>query len=86
MSNLITCMELWTTMLEAGDAVDVLYTNFSKAFDSVPHQRLMKKMNDIGITGNTLNWVKAFLSNRQQRVRVDDNYSDWKPVKSGIPQ
>ena len=86
MSNLITCMELWTTMIEAGDAVDVLYTDFSKAFDSVPHQRLMKKMSDIGITGSTLNWIKSFLSNRQQRVRVDNEYSEWKPVISGIPQ
>ena len=86
MTNLTMCMELWTQMLEAGDAVDVLYTDFSKAFDSVPHQRLLKKMSGIGITGSTLNWVESFLSNRQQRVRVEDKYSEWKQVISGIPQ
>ena len=55
MTNLITCMELWSTILDAGEAVDILFTNFSKGFDSVPQQRLFNKMEDIGITGSTLN-------------------------------
>ena len=86
MTNLLTCLELWTKMIESGNAMDVIYTDFSKAFDSVPHQRLLKKMESLGITGNTLSWVKAFLSNRQQCVRVDDKLSNWISVISGIPQ
>ena len=86
MTNLLTCLELWTEMIENGEAVDVIYTDFSKAFDSVPHQRLLKKMKSLGITGSSLGWVKAFLSNRYQRVRVEDELSDWIPVISGIPQ
>ena len=86
MTNLLTCLELWTEMIENGDAVDVIYTDFSKAFDSVPHHRLLKKMKSLGIIGDTLGWVKAFLSNRRQRVRVDDQLSDWINVISGIPQ
>ena len=73
-------------MIELGDAVDVIYTDFSKAFDSVPHQRLLKKMESLGITGNILSWVKAFLSDRKQCVRVDDKLSNWITVISGIPQ
>ena len=66
--------------------MDVTYTDFSKAFDSVPHQRLYLKVKNLGICGNVLGWIRAFLSNRYQCVRVDDDYSDWRPVKSGIPQ
>ena len=73
-------------MIEDGDGVDVIYTDFSKAFDSVPHRRLLKKMKDLGIRGNTLKWVEAFLSNRLQKVRVDGECSEWKEMISGIPQ
>ena len=86
MTNLITCMELWSTILDAGEAVDILFTNFSKGFDSVPQQRLFNKMEDIGITGSTLNWIRVFLGNRKQRVRVNEEYSEWKKVISSIPQ
>ena len=86
MTNLLTCIELWTEMIENGEAVDVVYTDFSKAFDSVPHQRLLKRMESLGISGHTLDWVRAFLSNRYQRVKVEDQLSDWIPVISGIPQ
>ena len=79
-------MEFWTQILEDGESVDVIYTDFSKAFDSVPHQRLLQKMNTLGIRGNTFAWVKAFLSNRKQCVRVDGSFSSWTDVTSGIPQ
>ena len=58
----------------------------SKAFDEVPHQRLLRKMKDIGIVGNVLNWVRSFLTGRNQRVRVENEFSNSVPVKSGIPQ
>ena len=79
-------MEISTQILEDGESVDVIYTDFSKAFDSVPHQRLLQKMNTLGIRGITLAWVKAFLSNRKQCVRVDESYSSWSDVTSCLPQ
>ena len=85
-TNLLVCVEKWAEILEANDCVDVVYTDFAKAFDSVPHQRLLLKLKNSGVTGRTLAWIKSFLSNREQRVRVDDEYSTWKPVKSGVPQ
>ena len=86
MTNLLTCIEKWSEYLEHGESVDVIYTDFAKAFDSVPHQRLLLKIRHLGICGNVLGWIRAFLSNRYQCVRVDDDYSGWKPVRSGIPQ
>ena len=79
-------MENWTYMLENGHPIDIIYTDFAKAFDRVPHKRLLQKMKDLGIIGNTLSWVRAFLSGRRQRVRVDNEFSSWSIVKSGIPQ
>ena len=86
MTNLLTCMEMWTQMIEEGLPIDIIYTDFAKAFDRVPHQRLLIKMKMLGIEGHTLNWIKAFLSGRKQCVRIDDEYSSWKSVRSGIPQ
>ena len=66
--------------------MDVIYTDFAKAFDCVPHKRLLKKMEDVGVTGNVLPWMRSFLSNRSQCVRVDNDLSSSKLVKSGLPQ
>ena len=86
MTNLLACMEKWTELVEKGISIDIIYTDFAKAFDRVPHQRLLHKLKNLGITGMTQNWVKAFLHGRRQRVRVNEDFSSWVPVKSGIPQ
>ena len=67
MTNLLICMENWTKMIENGLPIDIIYTDFAKAFDSVPHHRLLYKMKSIGIIGRTENWIKAFLNGRTQR-------------------
>ena len=81
-------MEHWTNILDKGYPVDIIYTDFSKAFYRVPHQRLSKKMENLGIAGNTLQWIKSFLSDRKQRVRVENEFSSCTSVKKkgGIPQ
>ena len=60
--------------------------DFRKAFDSVPHERLLIKLAEYGVKGKVHDWIRNFLSNRQQRVRVGREYSDWESVLSGIPQ
>ena len=73
-------------MIEIGLPIEIIYTDFAKAFDSVLHHRLLHKMKSIGIIGRTENWIKAFLSGRTQRVRVEDELSSWKSVRSRMPQ
>ena len=66
--------------------MDVIYLDYKKAFDSVPHQRLLCKLQGYGISGKVLNWIQEFLCHRQQRVIVDGCASHWCEVKSGVPQ
>ena len=51
MTNLLSCIETWTRVIEEEESIDLIYTDFSKAFDSVPHQRLLQKIANIGIDG-----------------------------------
>ena len=77
-TNLLTCLEGWTNILECNDSVDVIYTDFAKAFDSVPHQRLIKKLRSLGVIGKTLTWIESFLSNRVQwRIFILEAHEKW---------
>ena len=73
-------------MLETGDPVDAIYLDCRKAFDTVPHKRLLAKLKAYGISGKILKWIESFLSNRSQRVSVKGVLSDPLPVLSGVPQ
>ena len=84
--QLLSVLDYWTEKLEKGGQVDVVYTDFEKAFDKVPHKRLLSKLHSYGITKDIVAWVKEFLINRQQKVRIKDSYSTWHAVLSGIPQ
>ena len=75
-----------TSMLDEGKYVDVIYFDFAKAFDSVPHQRLLVKIKSYGIDGKVFNWISSFLSNRRQRVVLNGYKSAWSNVLSGVPQ
>ena len=73
-------------MIEQGYSVDVVYLDFQKAFDTVPHQRLMSKIYNYGIRGNVFNWIEDFLKSRRQRVVLNSYKSEWSNVLSGVPQ
>ena len=85
-TQLLEIMEIWTSMLDEGGGIDVVYLDFLKAFDSVPHQRLLKKIKAYGIDGSLLQWIESFLTGRKQRVNVNGGLSSWSDVNSGIPQ
>lgn len=85
-SNLLENMNYVTSELDEGHAVDSIYLDFRKAFDTVPHKRLLKKMEHYKFNPLIIEWVKDFLSNRMQRVVVNGTESSLKPVTSGIPQ
>ena len=65
---------------------DAVYLDFRKAFDSVPHQRLLGKLKAYGINGKITKWIRNFLVGRKQRVKVNRILSAWAAVISGIPQ
>ena len=85
-TQLIACLEVWTEIIDRGSSLDSIYLDFSKAFDSVPHQRLAKKLEGFGIKGQILQWLINFLSNRRQKVCINEEQSDWEQVLSGVPQ
>ena len=66
--------------------IDMLVLDFSKAFDTVPHHRLMLKLRNYGISGSTHKWISSFLQDRLQRVVVGGEHSEWSRVVSGVPQ
>ena len=66
--------------------IDAIYLDFQKAFDSVPHKRLIEKLRGNGIQGNVLNWISDFLSCRSQYVTINGYKSRSVPVTSGVPQ
>jgi len=64
----------------------VLFLDFAKAFDTMPHQRLLIKLQSYGITGRTHHWISQWLKKRAQRVVVNGVESDYVRVISGVPQ
>ena len=72
--------------MDDGSPVDVIYLDFQKAFDKVPHQRLILKLQSHGMGNTIVNWIEQWLSDRRQRVVVDGDVSSWKSVLSGVPQ
>jgi len=84
--QLLQILDKWTECLEHGGQVDVIYTDLEKAFDKIPHRRLISKLHSYCIHNNIVEWLEAFLSNRKQRVRIGNTFSNWAAVISGIPQ
>ncbi len=85
-TQILEAMDHWTRLLDEGNPVDVIYLDFAKAFDKVPHKRLIRKCEAYGIKGKLLNWLQAFVSGRRQRVSVNGSKSTWSDVCSGVPQ
>jgi len=76
-----------TNYIDSGHPVDVIYLDFQKAFDKVPHGRLVSKLEDThGIGGEILKWVENWLSERKQRVVLGGEFSEWRDILSGVPQ
>ena len=66
--------------------VDMIILDFSKAFDTVSHNRLLNKLDRYGIRNKTQTWIYNFLNYRKQRVVIGGENSTWTQVMSGVPQ
>ena len=84
--QLLEVLDKWTEALDTGQYIDCVYMDFRKAFDTVPHKRLLQKMKAYQIDNQILEWTEHFLSNREQQVEVGTDRSLWHAVTSGIPQ
>ena len=85
-TQLLTLVHELTTGLDNGKRFDLAILDFSKAFDRVPHKRLLHKLDHSGIRGPALSWIRSFLSEQTQRVVVDGAMSEEGQVVSGVPQ
>ena len=83
---LMTLMDKLITALENGEHVIGIFLDFSKAFDTVDHEILLKKMHHYGIRGTAYKWFQSYLSNRKQYVTYNGICSSTKDVKCGVPQ
>ena len=85
-TQLLTLTEDISYSLDHRKQVDVILLDFAKAFDTVPHQRLLTKLHFYGIQNDTYSWIKAWLSNRTQQILLDGITSSSVAVTSGVPQ
>ena len=84
--QLLTFLDKCVYAISRGNVMDIVYLDFQKAFDTVPHKGLMVKLQAYGISGVILNWINAFLNGQTQRVIVNGIASRKEVVISGVPQ
>jgi len=83
---LLETFEAWTSAVDQGYGIDVVYLDYRKAFDTVWHSGLLTKLQGYVIDGQLLAWIKSFLQGRRMTVQVRGSHSDWVEVSSGVRQ
>lgn len=86
LTNLLLFFNSMIEIYDEKSPLDIIYLDFQKAFDKVPHRRLISKLHSLGIRGNIKNWIKNWLHERKQRVVLNGSFSEWDDVTSGVPQ
>jgi hypothetical protein len=83
---LVDMLHTWNKALDDRQSVRVLFIDYAKAFDHVDHKTVMRKLAALGVSPNLLRWIRSFLTNRQQRVKIGNFFSDWSSPNGGMPQ
>jgi len=84
MLQLLHMLDKWTEYLESGGQIDAVYTDFEKAFDKVPHKRLLSKLHSCEISDSMINWMKDFLAARkysQWQLFIMGRSHKWNPTR-----
>lgn len=85
-TQLVPIVHSFASVIDNNGQVDTIFLDFRKAFDKVPHDKLILKLRSIGLPDMIISWITAYLNNRVQRVTVGGQQSRCLPVTSGIPQ
>ena len=75
--------QIWNSVLDCSGQTDIIYLDFSKAFDSVPHYLLLHKLRSFGFNGSLYKWLCSYVNNRKQRVVINGEHTEWCSVTSG---
>jgi len=86
LTNLLLFLDKVLHSVNEGFSVDVVFLDLAKAFNKVPHKRLLEKLSKHGIRGKLLSVIGNWLSNRKQGVCIKGRWSKWITVWSGVPQ
>ena len=84
--QLLTVLDHWTEALDKGMSIDILFMDFQKAIDVIPHRRLLDKLTTFDLSDELVAWISAFLIGRSQKVSINGYESVERPVLSGITQ
>ena len=83
----LSCMlEIWKKVLDKGKYISAIFMDLSKAFDTLNHELLIAKLRANGFETDSLRYMKSYLTNRKQRVRVNKTFSEWERITTGVPQ
>ena len=83
---LLVMIEKWKTILNKKLKVGALFMDLSKAFDTLDHSLLLAKLSAYGFDNNSLSFVRSYLTNRIQRCKIENHFSNWREIITGVPQ
>ena len=83
---MITLIEKWKKSVDNRGAFGALLTDLSKAFDYLPHELLIAKLDAYGFNKSSLKLIHSYLSNRKQRLKTNDRLNSWSEILFGVPQ
>ena len=83
---LLAMIEKWKKAVDNGNVFGALLTDLSKAFDCLPHDLIIAKLNSYGFNLTALNLIHNYLTKRKQRTKINQSYSSWEDILFGVPQ